>query len=58
MPNHDVSKGFRIHRAGGNRWELVLTLSGWRIKRRTLRALDGSEPAREILRAGPEDPIS
>jgi len=31
-------------------WELVRTDSGWKIKRRTLRPLDGSEPARELLR--------
>ena len=52
VPNHGVSKGFRIHRVGANRWELVRGASGWKIKRRTLRPLDGSEPAREILRAG------
>ena len=52
VPNHGVTKGFRIHRAGANRWELVRTASGWKIKRRTLRPLDGSEPARELLRAG------
>ena len=51
VPNHGVGKGFRIHRVGANRWELVRTASGWKIKRRTLRPLDGSEPAREILRA-------
>jgi hypothetical protein len=50
VPNHGVSKGFRIHRVGVNRWELVRGPSGWRIKRRTLRPLDGSEPARDILR--------
>ena len=52
VPNHGVTKGFRIHRAGANRWELVRTASGWKIKRRTLRPLDGSEPARELLRQG------
>ncbi|MEX2034434.1 MAG: nuclear transport factor 2 family protein [Xanthobacteraceae bacterium] len=51
VPNHGVSNGFRIHRVGANRWELVRTASGWKIKRRTLRPLDGSEPARELLRA-------
>jgi hypothetical protein len=50
VPNHGSSKGFRIHRVGANRWELVRTPAGWKIKRRTLRPLDGSEPAREILR--------
>ena len=52
VPNHGVTKGFRIHRAGANRWELVRTASGWKIKRRTLRPLDGSDPARELLRQG------
>jgi hypothetical protein len=33
-----------------NRWELVRTLEGWKIKHRTLRQLDGTEPARKILR--------
>ena len=50
VPGHGSSKGFRIHRVGANRWELVRTPQGWKIKRRTLRPLDGSEPAREILR--------
>jgi hypothetical protein len=49
VPNHGASRGFRIHRVGANRWELVRTPQGWRIKRRTLRPLDGSEPARQLL---------
>jgi SnoaL-like domain len=49
VPNHGASRGFRIHRVGANRWELVRTAHGWKIKRRTLRPLDGSEPARQIL---------
>jgi hypothetical protein len=50
VPNHGVTKGFRIHRVGANRWELERTAAGWKVKRRTLRPLDGSDPAREILR--------
>jgi hypothetical protein len=50
VPHHGSSKGYRIHRVGANRWELKRTPDGWKIKRRTLRSLDGSEPAREILR--------
>jgi hypothetical protein len=50
VPNHGATKGFRIHRVGANRWELKRTAAGWKIKRRTLRPLDGSEPARELLR--------
>lgn len=50
VPNHGASKGFRIHRVVANRWELARNRDGWKITRRTLRPLDGSEPARRILR--------
>jgi SnoaL-like domain len=50
VPNHGSSRGFRVHRMTANRWELVRTPHGWKIKHRTLRQLDGSEPARKILR--------
>ena len=50
VPNHGRSKGFRVHRMTANLWELVRTAQGWKIKRRTLRQLDGSEASRKILR--------
>src|SRR4051794_3784854 len=50
VPNHGVSKGYRIHRVAANRWELERTPAGWKIRRRTVRTIDGSEPPREILR--------
>jgi hypothetical protein len=50
VPNHGASRGFHIHRVVTNRWELKRTTSGWKIKRRTLRIVDGTEPSREILR--------
>src|SRR6266545_2722623 len=50
VPNHGSNRGFRIHRMTANRWQLVRTPQGWKIKHRTLRQLDGSEPARKILR--------
>ncbi|HKF08572.1 MAG TPA: nuclear transport factor 2 family protein [Xanthobacteraceae bacterium] len=50
VPNHGRSRGFRVHRMTANRWELIRTAQGWKIKRRTLRQLDGTEPARKILR--------
>ncbi|MEX0591248.1 MAG: nuclear transport factor 2 family protein [Xanthobacteraceae bacterium] len=50
VPNHGSSKGFRIHRLAANRWELKRTAKGWRIARRTLRPLDGTPPARELLK--------
>jgi hypothetical protein len=50
VPNHGASRGYHIHRVVTNRWELVRTPSGWKIKRRISRLVDGSEPSREILR--------
>ena len=50
VPAHGVSKDFRVHRVGANRWELVRTAQGWKIARRTFRTLDGSQPARDLLR--------
>jgi hypothetical protein len=50
VPNHGASRGYHIHRVVTNRWELKRTASGWKIKRRTLRLVDGSEPSRELLR--------
>jgi SnoaL-like domain len=50
VPNHGASRGYHIHRVVANRWELHRTASGWKIKRRSIRLVDGSEPSREILR--------
>ena len=50
VPAHGVSKGYRIHRVGANRWELARTAEGWKIKRRVFRSLDGSADALDILR--------
>lgn len=50
VSGHGTSTGFRIHRVGANRWELARTQDGWKVTRRTLRPLDGSEDARELLR--------
>jgi hypothetical protein len=50
VPNHGSSRGSHIHRVVTNRWELARTATGWKIKRRTIRLVDGSEPSREILR--------
>ena len=49
VPGHGASSGFRIHRAGANRWDLVRTADGWKVKRRALRPLDGSNDGRELL---------
>jgi hypothetical protein len=58
VPNHGTSKGFRAHRVGANRWDLVRTKDGWKIKHRVSRPLDGSEPARKLLRQGLEDMLA
>ncbi len=50
VPNHGSGKGFRPFRVGSNRWDLVRTADGWKIKHRVSRPLDGSEPARQLLR--------
>ncbi len=50
VPGHGAGKGFRVFRVGANRWELARGPSGWKIKRRTLRPLDGSPAAHDILR--------
>src|SRR3954464_2203465 len=50
LVNHGTSRGYRIHRVVATRWDLVRTDKGWGIKRRPLRPLDGSEPARALLK--------
>lgn len=50
VAGHGSSTGFRIHRAGANRWELKRTKDGWKVTRRTLRPFDGSDGARALLR--------
>jgi SnoaL-like domain len=50
VPNHGASRGYHIHRVVVNRWELVREAAGWKIERRTLRLVDGSQPSRDILR--------
>ena len=54
VPNHGSSQGFNVHRVAANRWEFVCTEAGWKIRRRTVRSLDGSPPACEILRGALE----
>jgi SnoaL-like domain len=49
VPNHGASQGFHVHRVSANRWEFVRSEERWKIKRRSLRPLDGSPPARQIL---------
>jgi SnoaL-like domain len=46
---HGSSKGYRVLRVSANRWELVRTRRGWRIKNRTWRGMD-NPAARDLLR--------
>jgi hypothetical protein len=51
LSGHGRSTGFRIHRVGANRWELKRGKDGgWKVTRRTLRPLDGSDDARTLLK--------
>ena len=50
VSGHGSTTGFRIHRVGANRWELKRGKDGWKVVRRTLRPLDGTEDARALLR--------
>ena len=49
LPNHGTTNGFRVHRVVANRWSLVRTPEGWRIKSRHMEPIDGSQGARDIL---------
>jgi hypothetical protein len=53
VSGHGTSTGFRIHRVGANRWEFKRGKDGWKVTRRTLRPLDGSDDARVLLRQAP-----
>jgi SnoaL-like domain len=50
VSGHGTSTGFRIHRVGANRWELKRVKDSWKVVRRTLRPLDGTDDARVLLR--------
>lgn len=43
---------WRVERTSSNRWELVRTRQGWRVKHRLNRLLDGTIGPREILARG------
>jgi len=49
LANHGTSKGHSIFRVVANRWTVVRTDEGRRIKVRKVFAMDGTPPARELL---------
>jgi hypothetical protein len=50
VAGHGTTTGFRIHRVGANRWDLRRGKDGWKVVRRTLRPLDGTGDAQDLLR--------
>ena len=52
VSGHGSSTGFRIHRVGANRWELVRTPQGWKVKRRTYAAARRHGGSTRIAAAG------
>jgi len=52
LPNHGMSTGYRIHRAVVNRWELERHEGRWKIAKRTLLPVDGSDDHQKLLRKG------
>ncbi len=49
LPNHGTTTGFRIHRVVTNRWTLVRTKTGWKIAKRHMEPIDGTQGYRDIL---------
>ena len=43
---------WRVERASANRWELVRTAQGWKVKHRTNRMLLGNDKPRKLLASG------
>ncbi|CAM4357942.1 SnoaL-like domain-containing protein [Pedobacter westerhofensis] len=54
LPNHGFSKGYRIHRVLANRWTLLRTEDGWKIKIRKLIPIEGSTDATDLIKQGLE----
>ncbi len=50
VPAHGEGRGHRVFRITANRWDLVKQSGRWVVHRRTLHLLDGSSPARELIR--------
>ena len=49
LANHGSTQGYRVHRIVANRWTLVRTPDGWKIRSRYMEPIDGTQPARDIL---------
>jgi hypothetical protein len=58
LANHGTSNGYRIHRAVANRWMLERHDGRWRVAKRTLLPIDGSDGPRELLKQGLNDVLT
>lgn len=58
LANHGTSNGYRIHRAVANRWMLERHDGCWRVAKRTLLPIDGSDGPRDLLKQGLDDVLA
>lgn len=58
LANHGTSSGYRIHRVVANRWMLERHDGRWRVAKRTLLPIDGTDAPRALLRQGLDDALA
>ncbi|EOV3157496.1 nuclear transport factor 2 family protein (plasmid) [Enterobacter ludwigii] len=58
LANHGTSNGYRIHRVVANRWMLERQNGRWKVAKRTLLPIDGSDGPRELLKQGLSDVLA
>ncbi|MDW9670329.1 nuclear transport factor 2 family protein [Sinorhizobium meliloti] len=58
LANHGTSTGYRIHRVVANRWILERHEQRWRVAKRTLLPIDGTDGVRELLSQGLSDVLA
>lgn len=51
VPMHGRGAGHRLFRMTANRWELLRTPSGWRVERREVFVVDGTDKPRDLFRS-------
>ena len=55
LPNHGTSNGYQIHRVVANRWQFERRGGRWKVAKRALLPMDGSDAPRSLLRRGLDD---
>lgn len=58
LANHGTSTGYRIHRVVANRWMLERHDGRWRVAKRTLLPIDGTDGPRALLKQGLSDVLA